>query len=262
VTVTGYDIWNIATTLKIAPEQFLIWFPAKETSRDGFKLDQTGATFNVALDKVTGEGDHRACIFLLELPGGFSRCGIYPCRPQVCQTYPAYLDGDVVSLRTDVLCPQGSWKLSQLNLNLWRQRLYHFRVEQDIYQILVSRWNRRVDRAGSGRQFHILEYYAFLMNVYPRLAQAMEAVPGSDWYRILEQWGTYRNGGLNPLAEETDGLGDEASAPWLGYRARVRTIIEEFFPSSAEEEQEAQRENASTAPSRSPRVLEGAQAVA
>jgi|GEM_PF-472705 len=231
VTVTGFDIYRIAATLKMAPEQFIIYFPAGKDSEEGFKLDQSGDTYCVALDKAPGEAPYHPCVFLLELPGGFSRCGIYSCRPQVCRTFPAYLDGDAVSLRHDVLCPEGTWKLSQMNLDLWRRRLCHFRMERDIYSYVVEWWNGRVDRAEPGRQFYIQEYYAFLMNVYSRLEDLKETVSEKEWSRVLFEWGTAPAGQGNPFKGEIKKELEQPSRSWLDYVERIRNTVQDFFPS-------------------------------
>ena len=78
VTVTGYDIWGIVSGMKLAPHQFLVYYPTNAGSAGAFKLDQSGHTFDIALDKTSDDRPYKPCIFLAELPGGGGRCGGRP----------------------------------------------------------------------------------------------------------------------------------------------------------------------------------------
>ena len=109
VTVTGYDVWVIANGLRLAPEQFLVTVPQKPSART-FRLDGSERMYDIALDKAKARTREKPCVFWLGLPGGGGRCGIYPYRPFVCQTYPAMLNGGDPLRREDVLCPGTAWR--------------------------------------------------------------------------------------------------------------------------------------------------------
>lgn len=231
VTVTGYDVWMIAKGLRLAPRQFLQYFPARVDAADAFRLDQGDARFDIALDKVAEERPHRPCVFLVELPGGGGRCGIHSHRPHVCQTYPAYLDHGVVALRYDVMCPTGAWKLSRMDVAAWREQMQDFVVQRDLYEQVVRCWNARVEAADTGSHFGIEVYYDFLLNVYARLAEAQAALPPERWRAVVAGWNRARLEHGNPL-ERVAAAGSKGgpSLPLAAYLGEVAAIVAAFHP--------------------------------
>src|SRR5262245_1262007 len=183
VSITGYDAWVIGRTLHLALESFLVYFSVGPDNDRGFLLEPDGARYEIALDKVGGFQKGNPCVFWIELANGRGRCGIYAARPYVCQTYPAYLLHETVVLRDDVLCLGGSWSLAGRHLPLFRERLFRFRVAQDIYAYIVAGWNRKVEEAGARRS--VQDYYAYLMNVYDRLDRLQDCLPGPLVTRVL-----------------------------------------------------------------------------
>lgn len=193
VSVNGYDAWLIATRLRLPLESFLVHFGVSDEAERGFRLQAGGARYEIALDKVGGFRRGNPCVFWVDLMNGRGRCGIYAVRPHVCQTYPAYQQREVVQLRDDVLCPEGSWSLAGMDLPVFRRRLYAFRVEQDVYASVVTSWNARVE--SEGRVRGIGDYYAHLMNAYDRLEDVRSSLSPAVAARLLEAWG-----GRDPLA--------------------------------------------------------------
>src|SRR4051794_16971621 len=106
--LSGYDMWRIARGLEYPSDRFVAFRTARRADSHSYYLERSGPAYYITLDKV-GEGAARRCTFLLELPGGAARCGIYGLRPTVCRTYPAVMHGVEIEKRTDVLCPDGSW---------------------------------------------------------------------------------------------------------------------------------------------------------
>lgn len=222
VSVIGCDVWNITSGLGIPPEHYLLCFQTDRVGPGAFRLDHSDAQYDIALDKVEGPDEKRDCIFLMSL-GGPGRCGIHAFRPYVCQTYPAYLDGDMVAIREDVLCPTGAWKLSQMNVGGWRERLNLFQMAQDVYFYVVSLWNERVAAAPVGTMFVISEYYSFLLNVYGAIARRNG---NADPKTISAAWVAHHNDfTASPLMEpneETDPLVAQAAT-------RIQDTLQEFF---------------------------------
>lgn len=224
VSITGYDVWLIASRLGLAPQQFAICYPVRAEHADGFRLDQTDVFYDIALDKVRVDRPHQPCIFLMELPGGGGRCGIYEHRPQVCQTYPSYLDGDVVALRGDVMCQTGAWNLSQMGLPIWQQRLAHFTVQRDIYSYIVNCWNQRVTHSLVGTRFDVAAYFDFLMNIYQELASCADGYTQVEWRKICDCWQETRemHGNLLFIVDNSLLQGSENSL--LNYIERIKQI--------------------------------------
>jgi Fe-S-cluster containining protein len=198
VTVTGYDAWVIAKGLRLAPEQFLITVPQQTPNGRGFRLDASDRTFEIALDKASARTKEKPCVFWLGLPGGGGRCGIYPFRPFVCQTYPAFLTHDGVQRREDVLCPESAWRDETLLRPEWRQRLCRMHVEFDVYATAVERWNGHVGLPGSAAS--VISYYSYLMHFYERLEPVRRGLGDAEWSAMAERWSAALFAGERPLA--------------------------------------------------------------
>jgi Fe-S-cluster containining protein len=226
VSVTGYDAWVIAKGLHLPPDSFLVYFPAAEKNERGFLLEPKGTRYEIALDKVGPYRKGNPCVFWVDLGnGGGGRCGIYPYRPMVCQTYPAYQDQDTVALRNDVLCPEGAWSLTGMDLPVFRQRLYRFRMEQDVYTYLTWAWNDSVERAG--RTFSVVDFYTALMNVYEGVNRWTTRVPPDAMNEIVKRWGAMPPAAPNPLFADLAATGDHV---WRSAISDLREQIRQSAP--------------------------------
>lgn len=224
VTVTGYDVWVIARGLRLAPEQFLIAVPQWTPTGRGFRLDRGERTFEIALDKARARTKERPCVFWYGLPGGGGRCGIYPFRPQVCQTYPAVLHQGAALRREDVLCPADAWRDGALQGPPWRGRLTHMRVETDIYGLMVARWNQHVLATAHPERLSLAGYYAYLLAFYERLAPVRAMLDAAEWAALCDQWSWAVERGSSPLVEAAPAL-----EPWAEVLAAIRAVAGEFF---------------------------------
>jgi Fe-S-cluster containining protein len=210
VTVTGYDVWCLAQGVRMPPHEFLTLVAARDDNPFGFRLAFGGQRLDIALDKVPSENgsdepeEKAPCVFLVQLPGGVGRCGVHAHRPQVCQTYPAYLDDDVVRIRDDVMCPTGAWKLVHMHIDRWRDAMQDFVVHRDIYAAVVRAWNARVEDAGPEHQgFSALEYFDFLIGIYREIAADSGDFAGGDWRVAMASWSTLRQSAGDPLDPAT-----------------------------------------------------------
>ena len=168
VPLCGHDVWSISRYLHLPPSKFAIAWQEEEPSVDGFRLERDGPLFSLVLDKRSWSRDRSPCIFLMRLPGGRDRCGIYDHRPVSCRAYPMLLVHDTIRLRDDSLCPPDAWPPDEPTKPGGRvaveQAHHHFAV----YQIVLSVWNQRVRAAETA---HTLEdYYAYLLDAYDRVA--------------------------------------------------------------------------------------------
>jgi Fe-S-cluster containining protein len=216
VPVCGYDVWRISTGQRLGPEQFLIPCPQDSPRSDGFLLEVGEPTYGLALDKRGRFHPNQPCVFLVDLKGGQSRCGIYADRPVVCQAYPMTLRGHETVQFADALCPPGSWPEGAVRRPSWREAIARRTMHFAIYEDVVSRWNGRVMSAGPGAAFSLFEFYAYLMNVYDRLDALNRAVGPDDLAAIQRTWG-----------DTQDDNGPRSI--WLDYQAAVRQIIAGFY---------------------------------
>lgn len=225
VTVTGHDVWVITQALRLAPEQFLVVVPMAQATPRGFRLDRGEQTYEIALDKAASRAREKPCVFWLAQPGGIGRCGIYPVRPQVCRTYPAYMDGDVVRRREDVLCPGAAWRDGTLEDPSWHREIRRMQVELDIYTLAVARWNHHVDHGAHPERLSSLAYLAYLMAFYGRMEAVRTTVDDDEWARMCEPWGALAAAGDSPLAHPAP-----AMVPWTRVLAGIRAVSTSLFP--------------------------------
>jgi len=226
VSVNGYDAWVIGKGLHLPLESFLIYFPVTEQNDRGFLLAPDGQRYEIALDKVGQYRKGNPCVFWVELMNGGGRCGIYPYRPMVCQTYPTYQQQEMVVLRDDVLCPEGAWNLVGMDLPVFRQRLSRFRMEQDIYAYFVAGWNGALER--NRRPLTIRDYYTALMNVYEKVNRWTEAVSDNGGNDFARAWGEMHPSTPNPLF--ADIAAPEGDRQWRSHVAALRESIHGSAP--------------------------------
>jgi Fe-S-cluster containining protein len=220
VSINGYDAWLISRRLRLPLPSFLVHFPVAEGAERGFRLQQGGTCYELALDKTGGFSRGNPCIFWIDLMNGRGRCGIYGVRPLVCQTYPAYQQEDLVLLRDDVMCPEGSWTLAGMDLPLFRRRLSSFRVEQDIYAALVSAWNDQL-QAGQ-RPSSIDAFHTHLLDTYDRLERLRGTLPVEQIARLTMAWAARDAAAASPLVTALD-LADVPGA--TDFLEGIRTAI-------------------------------------
>jgi Fe-S-cluster containining protein len=228
VPVCGDDVWRISNRQRLAPEQFLIACPQQTPGADGFFLAPGGQAYGLALDKRGRFHPKRPCVFLVELAGGQSRCGVYDHRPVVCQAYPMSLRGTLVTQRADSLCPPGSWTEVEVARPAWRAAQQRQRMRFDVYHEVVAYWNARVAAAGAAfpaARFPLVEYLSYVLNVYARLAALDEGLGPEGLERLVAGWPT----GLLPGAEVAAEYLPDGAPDWLAYLRRARRIIEPFY---------------------------------
>lgn len=222
VSIVGVDAWIIGKRLFLPLDAFLITFPASPQNDSGFMLEPGGQRYEIALDKVGQYQKGNPCVFWMALHEGYGRCGIYPYRPLVCQTYPAYHQGEVVALRDDVFCPARSWNLMGMDVSLFRKRLYRFRMQRDLYAFAVHAWNRAIEQSGRARGLD--QYYAFLMNLYERVHEASTALAAEQLKQIGDHWGARGANAPNPLFAD---LTEPPGVPeWRRLLLEIRDIVE------------------------------------
>jgi Fe-S-cluster containining protein len=220
----GYDVWRLATRQRLSPDEFIVLVPEKKPRPEGFRLRADGQVYTLALDKKGPFGIKRPCVFLIELPGGNDRCGVYSERPVVCQTYPMSMWSKVVVQRTETLCPPDSWPMTEVQRPHWRTKLTLLCFHLDIYGEVVSRWNARV-AAYPQADFVLMEYLSYLQNVYDKLHALGEAL-GPEVMEVVEaSWPTFPR----PALDEETVTKFADSVPWLGYFARARRVIDSFY---------------------------------
>jgi Fe-S-cluster containining protein len=141
VTVSGLDAYRISIGLGLHPGQFVVPTSFGDPP-DGFRVDTTGRTYRLSLDKRRSGAAAGWCTFWMPVGDGLGRCGIYALRPGVCRTYPATLVDGEVALRSDILCPDGSWEVgSGLFSEQWRGRAERQYAELEIDAYVNRRWN-------------------------------------------------------------------------------------------------------------------------
>jgi Fe-S-cluster containining protein len=168
VTVTGLDVYRIARGLGLATAQFTVAVPIVKPGVEGFRLGPADDRFQLALDKQREPPHDGWCVFWMPFGESSGRCGIYPHRPQVCQTYPATMVDGEVARRDDVLCPAGSWGPgSALMGEAWRRRAERQFAEYELDAIVNHRWN--AEAIPEGQAAALDAYATWMLGVYAAL---------------------------------------------------------------------------------------------
>lgn len=194
IGLTGYDILNIHTTLKVDYSSFIqiipvqneedIKYQAKYAALFRFSDCETGIyyRFSMRMSKSPIITDTIKCIFLMEWlneplnPSNDkinSKCGIYNCRPLICSTFPSKFDmtgkqGIIFNVNSSNLnqgnpiynqCPR---KITEQDIadskDQIMKNLIMRKYEGDYFQNLSDYWNQKPGT--------IKEFFAFIKNVY------------------------------------------------------------------------------------------------
>jgi Fe-S-cluster containining protein len=215
-------VWRIASSQRLAPQQFLVAMSSKDPDPDTFRLTHGGTPYRLVLEKRGVFEPTAPCVFLLELGGGHSRCGVYNDRPSVCRTYPTKFSDDVVALNSDVRCPPDSWSAEDIALRHWRDAHRRMRFQLDVYIEVVSRWNARIDTMPPESKSTVSEYLDYLLNVYTGLAALDATIETAELERVVLEW------------RSAASRGDTSeSSRWLKYFRDARVVIDGFFPTVA-----------------------------
>lgn len=231
VNLCGYDVWLVATQLRLRPEEFVVAFSHADPQLGGFQLQRGGKSHGLALDKrrwgSRGKASQRGpCIFLTRMTNGIERCGIHAIRPVACRVYPMSMRNDELTQRSDALCPAGSWVLSEQQKTEWHRWVNHGRMQFDIYAEVLSRWNARVDAAAETAYFSILNFLAYLLNAYDRIERVVERLDTAEMDEIVATWPR------SPRLDDFMSIARSARETplWLRHLDAVRDIVGSFYP--------------------------------
>jgi Fe-S-cluster containining protein len=212
VPVCGRDVWTISRTLHLEPERYLVAWKEQDFGLDRFQVEPDGALHTLVLDKRSWARGRSPCVFLVRLPGGQDRCGIYDQRPVACGAYPMTLLREAVTLREGPLCPPGSWPVDEPARPSWRVALQRARMQFDVYHLVVEAWNARLRSTQRTAAFE--DFYDFILVVYDDLA-IVDAELGAEAIAALELGWRAPVGGDATVAD----------LPWQGYLDRVRGVL-------------------------------------
>ena len=147
VPLTCFDVHALARALVLHPEQFAELVP--DADPDGIRLEPGGPTFSIVLARRDPAAERPPCVFLMELPGGAARCGVYADRPLACRAFPMTPSAGGAAVLPDIPCPAGSWEPDALDPSGWSPTLRRAASEGEAHRRVVASWNKRVD-AGTG----------------------------------------------------------------------------------------------------------------
>ncbi|MBO0687427.1 MAG: YkgJ family cysteine cluster protein [Candidatus Dormibacteraeota bacterium] len=174
VPLTCSDVHLVSRALALSPEQFVTLVPQAEEEPAGIRLSAAAPPFAMVLQRREPISEHPPCIFLMELPGGTARCGVYAHRPRVCRTFPARLRQDGMEIQSEIPCSAGSWKLARMDLPRWRNELIRSEMEQALHRIVVARWNAAL----GGADATPADFFRFAMALCDRLEPAANLAEG------------------------------------------------------------------------------------
>ncbi len=225
INVCGHDIWLIANALSIDPTAFLAFARMGAASPYHFRLDDSGTAYCVVLNMREHPDGSRRCVFLMDLPNGQTRCGVYGLRPVACRAYPLVLDEGRVEVKHWAMCHEEYEPPSGADVSLWQAELERHDMEFSIYALAVRTWNRRVTEQPGSRGLDFRPYLGFLMEAYARLEAARRTVPPKSWPRIWNRWRGFTAEGLNPALLQPDDPADDHV--WTSWLESIREAVAE-----------------------------------
>jgi Fe-S-cluster containining protein len=140
VPLTCLDVHALSRALALAPERFAELVP--DADPDGIRFEPGGETFSIVLVRRDPAAERPPCVFLMELPGGAARCGVYADRPLACRAFPMTPSAGGVAVLPGVPCPPGSWERA---VHAWAPTLRRAASEAEAHRRIVASWNARVD---------------------------------------------------------------------------------------------------------------------
>ncbi|QMU55037.1 MAG: YkgJ family cysteine cluster protein [Nitrosopumilus sp.] len=130
IFVNAHDIYRLSTGLKMAPENFLEIYGAKD-----FDL---GINVNEGLLDLALKQKDEKCMFLEESEDIF-RCTVHDIKPSVCKSYPFQMkDGKLIQMSSK-LCPV-DWNTQEFEA-MMTTHLKKDVAEWKFYDDLVLEWN-------------------------------------------------------------------------------------------------------------------------
>ena len=150
------------------------------------------------LDRRRWSAERSPCLFLLTLPDGEDRCGVYADRPVACGAYPMILRAERISMRDDPLCPSDAWPADEPARPAWRAALQRARMDFDVYHAVVERWNAGV-RAGRAAA-HPSDYYDYLLRAYAALEGLEARIGPAGLADLRAAWRAPLDRGGQPMA--------------------------------------------------------------
>lgn len=164
VPVNGRDLHRLSLALQLPAEAFVRVTETEEGWRGAFRTSEEDRFWRIEL---AHREDSTTCTFLIELPGGTGRCGVYPDRPDVCRNFPIQMRHAVPSVIEGIPCPPGCWE--PVDEAAWAPVLDHAELEWRIYETTLERWDGWAARRSSREPAEPAVLFAWLADLYIRL---------------------------------------------------------------------------------------------
>ena len=132
IFVNAHDIYRLSTGLKMAPENFLEIYGAKDFDL-GINVKEG------LLDLALKQKDEK-CMFLEESKDIF-RCTVHDIKPSVCKSYPFQMKAGKLIQMSNKLCP-ADWNTEEFEAMM----ITHLKKDEDewkFYEKLVLEWNAK-----------------------------------------------------------------------------------------------------------------------
>lgn len=156
--------------------EFLAYRTQSVRTSAGFLLEPAGPTHDLILRTARTNGGSEPCVFLGEDRGG-GRCRIYPFRPDACRRFPAVHGAQGITVRENLICPEGAWDGHPMDRLSWRVALAREERHAELYSHVVSDWNALVEAGAAGSPLSIEQYLDHLSGVYARIHLAQHPSP-------------------------------------------------------------------------------------
>ena len=222
VPVFGHDLYRLVKHRNLDPRTFTFVCEQEAPDKVGFRLEGSGLTYGLALDKKEKLEVSQPCTFLIEHGDGTSHCGVYEDRPVACATYPMVRAPGRIALMPAALCPPDAWQPGETTKPHWADGMQRLARYRDTYVEVVNRWNAWIDAIPEPAR-PAEHYVAYVLQVYDRLAALDEEIGAEPLSHIERAWASL-------ALDSPAAAGRDAEPAWISYMRRVRAVIDQFFP--------------------------------
>jgi Fe-S-cluster containining protein len=170
VPVSGYDLWRLARNLGVPWASVVELDFDKMPLNDGFRLDRGPKHYYFTLKRR----ESGACQFLVEIDGGYRRCGVHALRPGPCRRYPLVPSGDGVELGNHAVCPEPQAAMYRAALGELRHLVDEPEAERALYHRVLERWDLLARFVPVETPLTFDQFYDWIARVYEAIEPLRE----------------------------------------------------------------------------------------
>lgn len=178
VPISGFDLWRLAHNLGVPWASLVELDFHKIALYDGFRLDRGPKHYFFKLKRR----ESGACQLLVEIDGGYRRCGVHALRPGPCRRFPLVpSDGpDGVEFAEHADCPAPQAAIYRGALAELRHLVDEPEADRALYHRVLARWDLVPRFVPVETPLTVDQFYGWVSRVYQAIEPLREGAR-ADW---------------------------------------------------------------------------------